>query len=175
MSEPITELAWAELAHRSGMSDEITSVRLHIDDLKQQLAAARERAERAEKKHVDALDTLGAVYQKLGLTEKNVPPKELVSDTILRHVQQLTSGLAAAKAACAEKDEALKRIRDTKCDCTNPEDYRDRVFDAASKALSNTAGQSIVEELKEVKAQRDRLAEALEHKEAPGHFVRKPN
>ena len=42
-----------------------------------------------QKENRDFLDTFEAIYTKLGLTEANTNGKELVSDTVKRHIDQI--------------------------------------------------------------------------------------
>lgn len=44
-----------------------------------------------QSRNADLLDTIGAIYDKLGLRKENVPPSELVSETVRRHVEQLVA------------------------------------------------------------------------------------
>jgi len=49
---------------------------------------------KAEAKNRDLLETLAAIYEKLGIKEENVKPKELVSDTIANLFKEKSNEVA---------------------------------------------------------------------------------
>lgn len=119
-----------------------------IEDLTKDRFAANERA-------ANMADTVLAIYKRLGLNEGNVPATELVSDTVLRHIDQKDTQLAVMREASFDLVDKL----DTWL-CAVKGQYPD--YDDGSWNLDYALEQSVsVGEVMEFKQAMERLQKAL--------------
>jgi len=70
-----------------------------------------ERLCKAEAKNRDLLETLAAIYEKLGIKEENVKPKELVSDTIANLFKEKTNEVAKLRRRVKDHVKFLRSQR----------------------------------------------------------------